>query len=106
MSNILKTTSIIILFLLAKNIYSQNSKLNFEAEFSPEICFRMEYDESRGFNTYKKFRKPIALFDAGFNIKYSINEKSKIGTGIFYSSIGNMTPLNIADASDTDYTAS
>ena len=104
MTKTIKFTCIIILFLIAKNTIAQNSKLNFEAEFTPKICFRMEYDDNDvwGFNRYKEFRKPIALFDAGFNIKYILNEKHRIGSGVFYSVIGNILKYDIAD--NYDYT--
>jgi len=104
MSNIIKTVSVIFLFLFTNNITAQENKLNFEIEFTPKICFRTDYDENRGFNTLKEFKKPIALFDIGFNTKYLIKENSKIGIGLFYSVIGNASPLNVTDTYDTNIT--
>jgi len=92
MKKILKTTFIIILFFFAKNSYAQNSKFIFEAEFTPKISYRIVSD-----NWINKFAKPILLFDTGINLKFQLSNKNNIGTGLFYSTIGNINIFDVAD---------
>lgn len=78
---ILITISIIILFLFTKNINAQDSKLNFELEFTPKLALRADI----GSNIFNDYTKPLVLFDAGINTKYNINNKVALGSGLFYA---------------------
>ena len=93
---------IIPVFLNTNHANAQNSKIFFEAEFTPKIALRKDI----GDNTFENLIKPVILFDAGINMKYNINEKLALGSGLSYAVDGFKIKddfSNFPNMSDVDY---
>ncbi len=96
MKNTLKIISIIILVFAVENTYSQSKKFQYELEFTPKISFRTDYEKTQGFDN-PDYLKPITLFDAGINVKYSLSDKNTIGCGLFSAYEGNSLIIEESD---------
>lgn len=93
---------VISLFLNLNNVSAQNSRFNFETEFSPKIALRKDI----GNNTLNNLTKPVFLFDAGINVKYIVSPKLALGSGIFYTLDGFKIKndfSNFSNLSDINY---
>ncbi len=76
---------IFILLLFAENTNAQTGKLNYELEFTSKVASLAIPVDFLG----KEFIRPSILIDAGVNLRYSINEKNRVGSGVIYSVKGN-----------------